>query len=393
MLSIIKLRILRLKDDVAVFVLMTAMALGLTAVFGMSFNGYRPGVLIVDEEGSSYSQNLIREISKNNSYNFVETDIDDAAKKVEEGKVIVAIIIKNGFGEQILNGKNISVQFMKIKDDALILSLQQDVSRIILKMSGGFRIADITANYIQSLKPESDLGNLKRDAYENVMNSWKFKNPIEVNTTIFNSSSGSGYDGMMHSMIGFTIFFSMYTMVFSISTILSDKQYKTWQRMIMSPVSKSSILGGTMVVSYFTGAIQLLVLIAGGKLLFDIDWGNSTAGIIMVSAAFVFAVTCLGLMLSNVVKTQAQLGSLAPVILTSTSMLGGCMWPLEIVNNKILLFLAELTPQKWAMQGLENIASKGMSFEAAILPTLVLLGMGAIYFSFGVWGLYGKNSY
>jgi ABC-2 type transport system permease protein len=180
-------------------------------------------------------------------------------------------------------------------------------------------------------------------------------------------------------------------MVFSISTILSDKQYKTWQRMIISPVSKSSILGGTMVVSYFTGAVQLAVLIIGGKFLFGIDWGNTTAGIIMVSAAFVFAVTNLGLMLSNVVKTQAQLGSIAPVILTSTSMIGGCMWPLDIVNNKILLFLAELTPQKWAMQGLENIASKGMSFEAAILPTTVLLFMGVIYFSFGVWGLYKEN--
>ncbi len=391
MISIIKLRILRLKDDFAVFILMTAMALGLTAIFGMSFNQYKPTVLIVNEDKSSYSENLIDELRKNNSYNFDETDIDDAAKKVEEGKVIVAIIIKDGFQDQIINDKNISIQFMKIKDDTLILSLQEDVSRIILKMTGGIRIVDITGNYVHSLKPESDLENLKQSAYENVMNSWKYKTPMEVKTTIFKSDSGSGYDGMMHSMIGFTIFFSMYTMVFSISTILSDKQYKTWQRMIISPVSKSSILGGTMVVSYFTGAVQLAVLIIGGKFLFDIDWGNSTAGIIMVSAAFVFAVTCLGLMLSNVVKTQAQLGSIAPVILTSTSMLGGCMWPLDIVNNKILLFLAELTPQKWAMQGLENIASKGMSFEAAILPTTVLLFMGVIYFSFGVWGLYKEN--
>lgn len=391
MLSIIKLKILRLKDDFAVFILMTAMALGLTAIFGMSFNQYRPTVLIVNEDKSSYSENLINELSKNNSYNFDETDIDDAAKKVEEGKVIVAIIIKEGFQDEIINSKNISIQFMKIKDDTLILSLQEDVSRIILKMSGGIRIADITGNYIHSLKPESNLENLKKSAYENVMNSWKYKTPMEVKTTIFKSASGSGYDGMMHSMIGFTLFFSTYTMVFSISTILSDKQYKTWHRMIISPVSRSSVLGGTMVVSYFTGVVQLAVLIIGGKFLFNIDWGNSTAGIIMVSAAFVFAVTCLGLMLSNVVKTQAQLGSIAPVILTSTSMIGGCMWPLDIVNNKILLFLAELTPQKWAMQGLENIASKGMSFEASILPTIVLLFMGVIYFSFGVWGLYEKN--
>ena len=154
--------------------------------------------------------------------------------------------------------------------------------------------------------------------------------------------------------------------------------------MLISPVSKTSILGGSMIVAYLTGAVQMGVLILAGKYLLKVDWGNSISGVLMVAAAFVFAVTSLGLMLSGFIKTQAQLGSLAPIVLTSTSMLGGCMWPLEIVNNKALLFLAELTPQKWAIQGIEGIASKGMGFSAAMLPTVVLIAMGLIYFAIGV---------
>jgi ABC-2 type transport system permease protein len=65
-------------------------------------------------------------------------------------------------------------------------------------------------------------------------------------------------------------------------------------------------------------------------------------------------------------------------------MLGGCMWPLEIVNNKVLLFLAELTPQKWAIQGMEEIAAKGMGFEATIIPSIVLFAMGIVFFGIGV---------
>ena len=139
-----------------------------------------------------------------------------------------------------------------------------------------------------------------------------------------------------------------------------------------------------MLVAYLTGAIQIGVLILGGKYLFGIDWGNSLLGVLLVAGAFVFTVTSMGLMLAGLVKTHAQLASITPVILTSTSMLGGCMWPLEIVNNKVLLFLAELTPQKWAMQGIESIASKGMGLEAAIFPTLILLGMGVAFFAVGI---------
>ena len=59
MLSIIKLRLLRLRDDVMVFALMTAMALGFTAIFGASFTSYVPTILIVDEDNSYYSEYLI----------------------------------------------------------------------------------------------------------------------------------------------------------------------------------------------------------------------------------------------------------------------------------------------------------------------------------------------
>ena len=139
-----------------------------------------------------------------------------------------------------------------------------------------------------------------------------------------------------------------------------------------------------MIVAYIVGVIQISVLIIGGKYLLGIDWGSSITGILMVAGSFVFTVTSMGLLLSGVVKTRGQLSSITPVVLTSTSMLGGCMWPLEIVNSKPLLLLAELTPQKWAMQGMESIASKGMGFEAAIFPTIVLLIMGILFFAAGV---------
>ncbi len=384
MLSVIKLRLLRLRDDVMVFALMTAMALGFTAIFGASFNSYKPTVLIVDEDNSYYSEYLINELKQNKEFSFENSDLKTASKEIEEGSSVVALLIKRGFHENIENGKDVSLGLMKVKDDIVMLTIQELASSITLKMAGSIRISDVTADFIKSVKPEADIQKIKTSAYNNVMESWKYKNPMTVTATVAKTGADSRYDGLMHSMIGFTIFFSMYTMVFSIGIILSDKQYKTWERMLVSPVSRASILGGTMTVSYLTGAVQMGVLILCGKYLLKIDWGNSVPGVLLVSAAFVFSVTSLGLMMSSFIKTQGQLGTLAPIVLTSTSMLGGCMWPLEIVNNKALLFLAELTPQKWAMQGIEGIASQGMGFEAAIFPTIVLMGMGLIYFIIGV---------
>lgn len=384
MLSIIRLRLLRLRDDIPVFVLMTIMAFGLTAIFGASLGGYRPKVLIVDEDKSGYSETFVNELRANNGFSFKESDMKNAAEEVEEGKALTALVIREGFDEEIKGGQKVSLGVIKIKDDTLILTLQKLASGIALKMAGGVRIADITADFIHAQKPEISKQEIRDSSYRNIMESWKYKKPMGVVSYAAEVETNGSYDSLKHSMIGFSIFFSMYTMVFGIGTILSDRQYKTWQRMLISPVSKVSILGGSMVVAYITGAIQIGVLIICGKYLLGIDWGNSMAGIFMVAGAFVFSVTSMGLMLSGVVKTQAQLSSVAPVVLTSTSMLGGCMWPLEIVNSKLLLFLAELTPQKWAMQGMESIASNGMGIEAAVMPTIVLLAMGMLFFGVGV---------
>ncbi|MHB1394755.1 MAG: ABC transporter permease [Clostridia bacterium] len=384
MLSIIRLRLLRLKDEIAVFILMTVMAFGLTAIFGASFDEFRPTVLLVDEDKSSYSEIFANELKTNNGVNFVYSNMKNAEAKVEEGKVLAALVIQKGFGEDIKRGERVSLGIMKVKDDTIILTLRELVSGIALKMAGGVRIADITADFIHAQKPDVNRQAVTASAYRSVMEAWKYKKPMEVTSSVAETGSSSSYDNQKHSMIGFSLFFSMYTMVFGIGTILNDRQYKTWQRMLISPVSKASILGGSMVVAYLTGAIQIGVLILGGKYLLGVDWGSSILGVLMVAAAFVFTVTSMGLLLSGVVKTHSQLSAITPVVLTSTSMLGGCMWPLEIVNNKLLLFLAELTPQKWAVQGMENIASKGMGFGAAVLPTLVLLAMGALFFAAGV---------
>ncbi len=378
--SILKLRLLRLKDDIWIYVLMMVMAFGLTIVFGISFDEYRPTVLIVDESRSAYSQEMKSDLEGNSVFHFTETDLNQAVEQVKEGKAMAAVVIGARFDAQISKGDSVNLEIIRLKEDILLLSLREQLTGIVSKMAGAARISDITEDYIAAAVPGVDRETVKQSAYQGVREAWTYRNPLEISSVAADLATSNNNDSLKHSMIGFSLFFSMYTMVFGIGTILYDRQYKTWQRMLITPVSRSAILGGSMIVTFLTGILQLGILIIAGKYLLRIDWGESFLGIMSVAAAFVFSVTALGLLLSGLVKTHAQLSSVSPVVLTSTSMLGGCMWPLDIVNNKVLLFLAELTPQKWALQGMENIASRGMGIEAAFQPTLVLLLMGAVFF-------------
>jgi len=59
-------------------------------------------------------------------------------------------------------------------------------------------------------------------------------------------------------------------------------------------------------------------------------------------------------------------------------MLGGCFWPLEIIDSKVMLMIANITPQKWAVSSIQKIVVYGYGFT-------VLMAMGIIYTLMGTF--------
>lgn len=383
MLSIIKLRLMNLRNEYIVLVIMTGMALFLTFIMGsIQHSDFRKTVFIVDEDNTEYSQMLIESLKENKSFKYESGDYNEAVKKVDSGRVLTSVLINKGFGEDINNSNTSTIKIIKLKDDMEINTLEGNIKNISSKMINNINLANIVTEYLAS----DDGSVAKENIFNKVINKakiyWENENFVTIEKSFIDTEGE--YDNLKHTVIGFSLFFSMYTMIFSIGTILNDRKYRTWQRILISPVSNGGLLGGTFIVSYLVGLFQVGILILSGKFLFKVDWGESILGILLIASSFVFTVTCLGLFLSGLVKTQAQLSAITPVILTSTAMLGGCMWPLEIVNSKILLSLANITPQKWAIQGMEKIAMYGSDFKAAILPSGILLLMGVIYLGIGI---------
>lgn len=382
MLSIIKIRFQKLKHEYYIYLIMTALAFAFTFFMGIGIDSdYAPTVLIVDNDKSEYSEMLVDELNKNNAFRYKNAFYEDAVENVENNKVSAAIIIGDDFEEKIMSNAVPTIELMKINYDTSIYSLESIVSGITSKLIGNVNISNIVARHISEHSNSSEKVIFEK-AYKNSIENWKYRKPISVITETLNTSNG--YNNTTHLMFGFTLFFSMFTITFSVSEILNDRESNTWQRLLISPLSKLSILGGNLISTYIIGIVQVGIIITGGKYLFGIDYGSNLLAIYSIVFAFVFTVTSLGLFLSGIVKTHAQLSAVIPVVLTSTSMLGGCMWPLEIVTSKPLLTLANLTPQKWALQGLEQIAMYGAETTAVIAPVIVLTAMGVIFFIIGV---------
>lgn len=351
MLNMIHIRLLEYKKNWAVILIMTVMAIVFIYTFGVGFSQeYKPQVAIVDLNETPESQAIIDGLIEENSFGITVYDYDDAINKLEQNNVIAVIQIPKTYAKDAYNN-DVNLELIKVGDviehSMLAIELQNIVSRTIGN-----------SNFVKGVEPLFNAFNVDLNKEEMIDEiNLKFYEQPSITTTnrVFESDTSASYDSLKQSFMGFIIFFSLFTVIFGIGGIVEEKEKRVWHRQKVAPIGGGKILMSSLIVGFIIGFIQIGTMLISGKYLFDIDLGGSVFALLVVVAFYIFAAMCLGLFISGLVKTEQQLSAFTPVIVVSTSMLGGCMWPLEMVGNKFIRDLSIITPQRWAMEGFREI--------------------------------------
>ncbi len=378
MSAILWLKCKRMREDITMYVIMTFMALFLTFIFGnaMFGGGAAQRVYVADNDGSALSAALIGAFDPD-AYALEEMSETDAQAAVAKGEALAAIVIPKGFGDHALAG-SAEVTVLRTADSADILMLQSAVNSAYRNAVHGFKLHGALADTLGAANIEAPpLSEVQASLAAALADK-----PVTVNYTLL---AADDYDEKfaenIHYMMGFNIFFVMFSIVFTLSSILEDKKLHTWNRIRISPLSTRAVLAGNFIPAYVVGLLQMAIVLFLGQLLFGINLGTALLPVFAVFAVFVLAATCLGLLLATVFKAYEQMNAAVPVIIVGTSMLGGCMWPLSIVGSDVLLGIAKGMPQFWALDAAENLAVMGAGFGDIVLNLGVLFGMALVLFA------------
>ncbi len=190
--------------------------------------------------------------------------------------------------------------------------------------------------------------------------------------------------GTDQSSPGQLTMFAMITILSSAIALVSERNYGTLRRLVVSPLSRGALLGGKMLGPLLIGLIQMGVMILVGRFLFGVAWGRSPLALVLVVLAFDVAIVALAILLSTLVRTEDQAVGAMVGFSTVAAALGGAWWPLEILPQSMQR-VGYLFPTAWAMDGFKAIILRGAGAEAVITPVLVLLGFAAVCFALGIW--------
>lgn len=386
MFTIIYGRLLNLKRSWMPYALMVVLPLMLMFVFGavMGEEVSKVALPIADLDKSDSSAILVEELESLGTYSIKLTNTEDLKETVMENGAEAGLIIPRGFGEAIIKGETPRFDLFITRETQAGYSLHGVLLAAVQRLAYNTAIVDGTVEFLERNRAldQGNRGKMEERIRGLVAEEWEERLPVKVaGRTIKTGGGESGVPFNMYTQtsIGFTIFFSMFTIIFAVGEILEEKRTGVWGRINVSPVSRFKVLTGGLICAFVMGMINMTILMLIGDLALGVNWLGHTGGVLVILLAFSFCMTSFGLLLSFGIKTNQQLQVIAPVVLVSSAMLGGCFWPLEIVSSKAMLVAAKAMPAGWAMQGLKNMIVYNRGLEAVYLPAAVLLLMGVVF--------------
>ena len=193
------------------------------------------------------------------------------------------------------------------------------------------------------------------------------------------ASQGAGMMGPV--MAGMVIFFAFFTGASTAETIIREDEEGTLARLFTTPTPRAAILGGKFAASFITLIVQVVVLMLASAVIFRIRWGEPLS-VALVALGLVVAAAGLGVFIMSFLKSTRQAGPVMGMVLTLSGMVGG-LFTAGIPNlpaNYDTITL--LTPHGWALRGWRLVMAGG-GVSDVLLPALVTLGMGIIFFAIG----------
>ncbi|WP_188207506.1 ABC transporter permease [Alkalibacillus aidingensis] len=350
----------RLRREPVLFfamVLMTILFVAVVGGFG-SISSIKVPTVIDDSVSESKKEFWLERLNETDGYSFEEMEELEAREKIAMGnKPFALLVMENNY------------QIWMLSESPELTMLEQVVRQVYMNEN---RLATV-----ESVVDDDQF----RSQVENRLSEPALSVTTEM---VDNDNAAPTYNHQIQTLFGMTLFFSIYTIIFSLSKIAEEKRTGTMNRIILSPVKKWQVYFGHVSYSFVLGILQIILIVLLFKYLFNFDVGESTGALLVIIASFTFSVVAIGMLLLGFTKTQEQLNSVVPIVSVSMAMIGGAFWPIEAVSNQFILAASKVNPITYAMDALKGVSMYEQGLGELLEPIAIIVLIGVLCMGVGV---------
>lgn len=370
-----------------------------TVFRGPSSGTARIGVAVVDEDRSELTRRIVAGLQNETGLRARMTtpgsdvllDRGSAEGLVRAGTVPVAVVLPAGLGANFGmagTAADAKVQLLADVSDPVapqvVMGLLQKVAMTAapdLMMQGGMQQFEANAG---ALTPEQRaavdlwMPQLKARAQATGSGSGSdSQGAMGLATEIVDVMKSDTRQGSTVSFYaaGVGVMFLLFSCVAGAgATLLEEVEAGTFERLLSTRLSMSSLLFGKWLFLVLIGSLQLTVMFIWAWLVFDLPLLSHIPGFLVMTGVTAAAAAALGLVLATIARSRAQLSGFSTILILTMSALGGSMFPRSMMSETMQK-VGLLTFNGWALDGYLKVFWRDAPLLALWPQVLVLTGL------------------
>ena len=167
-------------------------------------------------------------------------------------------------------------------------------------------------------------------------------------------------------------------------SLAREKELGTFDQLLVTPYNPWEIIIGKLIPAMIIGILEALLIVALGRLLFDVPFRGSFSLLLAAITLFSFSIVGFGLFISSLAKTQQQAILGAFIFMVPAISLSGFAAPVENMPSW-LQYAVWLNPMKHGLIIFKGIFLKNLPLNEVMLSAWPLALIGTVSLLFSGW--------
>lgn len=327
--------------------------------------GFRIGVVAADD--SAEAGRIVGALDASEPLELHQLDSESAARTaLRRGELDAVVVVPTDADDALESGRQVEVAVIGQQVDDRQRAADAAVGAALTRHDGV-----VTATRVR----QQLTGGSLDDEFGAVASVAEEQPPVEVRREVVDGSSSYLPTGFSYSAPTMLVLFVFITAVAGSATVIENRRLGIHDRALAGPLSPLGLAFGEAMSLLAILALQAALIVGVGALAFGVSWGDPVAAGALIGLWLAVG-TAAGVLAGAIFRTSEQASSIGVTVAIVAGMLGGCMWPLEIVPD-VVQRIGHVVPHAWAVDAWIELLSRGGSFadialELAVLATFAL---------------------
>ena len=301
--------------------------------------------IVFDQSLSVESRDLLSAFTSSGYFDIYYSgqSYEDVTNCIDSGQAKVGIIIPPDFSRGIQSREPSQVQVMVDASDNMVAN--------------------------QAIAVANSIGLLK--SQETLAQKMQFQGPpYDIRVRPWYNPDGITSFFMVPAILGIIVTMTM--VIITAVAIVRERERGTLEQLLVTPIKPYELMIGKILPYIALGYIQISVALVVAVTVFDVPIKGSLLELYLLTLFFITASLGLGILISNIAKTQMQAFQMSFFVMLPSILLSGFMFPRDAMPQ-FIYYLSALIPLTYYLDIIRGIILKGIGFQYLVGQVTALL--------------------